>query len=132
MIVRRARAHARHDDQIISAHDLPLMQAIDLPQAAADAIAHNSMADLVGHGVADAAAARMVFPAVDHQIGVGAAFPLRVQTPEFIVLFECAGKFQKSPPILSDAASGQMPLGRKVPALKNIIKKSACSRATTQ
>ena len=70
-------------------------------QAAADAIAHNGMADLVGHGVADAAAARAVFPAVDHQIGVGAAFPLRVQTPEFIVLFDRAGKFQRSPPILS-------------------------------
>ena len=35
MIVRCARTHARHDDQIIPARDLPLMQAIDLPQAAA-------------------------------------------------------------------------------------------------
>ena len=57
MIIRRARAHARHDDQIIPARDLPLMQAINLPQTAADAVAHDGMADFVGHGVADAAAA---------------------------------------------------------------------------
>ena len=101
VIVRCARTHARHDDQIIPARDLPLMQAIDLPQAAANAIAHDGMADFVGHGVADAAAAGAVFPAVDHQIRIGAAFALRVQTPEFIVLFDRAGKFQRSPPILS-------------------------------
>ena len=101
MIVRCARTHARHDDQIIPARDLPLMQAIDLPQAAADAVAHDGMADFVGHGVADAAAAGAVFPAVDHQIRIGAAFALRVQTPEFIVLFDRAGKFERSPPSLS-------------------------------
>ena len=51
--------------------------------------------------LSDAAAAGAVFPAVDHQIRIGAAFALRVQTPEFIVLFDRAGKFQRSPPILS-------------------------------
>ena len=80
MIVRCARTHARHDDQIIPARDLPLMQAIDLPQAAADAVAHNGMA---------AFPYNIIFTSHDHQLTQTVANRIIEITPDGIIDRRC-------------------------------------------
>ena len=88
MIIRRARAHARHDDQIIPAHDLPLMQAINLPQTAADAVAHDCLAQFGGHGISNAARSMVIFQSIHDHIGRNGGFAFVIKPFKLIILFQ--------------------------------------------
>ena len=63
------------------------MQAVQLPQAAADAVAHHGMAQLGGHSDPQAAHALSVLQAVNHHAaGDGGAAPA-IDAAEVAVLF---------------------------------------------
>lgn len=87
VIIGVVRPHAGHHNDVISPRKLRLMQAIDLTQTAADAVANHSMSDFIGHGIADPVPDGTVFAAIQRQTCGRSTLSFGIQAPEFIVLF---------------------------------------------
>ena len=66
---------------------ISFMDAVGLPQTAADPVADHRVPQLCGHGIARPVFPQAVAAAVQHQIGADRALSLGIETPEIAVLF---------------------------------------------
>ena len=79
-------------------HDIPaglesaFVEAVGLPQAAADPVADHGMTQLFADGDAHPVGAGPVLPGVEYQIRIGLSGG-GIQPPEYVVQFQAAGKF---------------------------------------
>jgi hypothetical protein len=87
VIVRIRSAHTRNGHHVIPGLKLCLVQPIDLSEAATNAIAHDCIADLVGHGEPDPVALMPVFAAVQGKARRSGAASFGIETPKFMILF---------------------------------------------
>lgn len=65
---------------------------VNVPQAAADAIAHHGMAQLRTDREPDPVFSRAAAAAVEHQVAVGGGAPLVIQAAKQVTLFQRFGK----------------------------------------
>ena len=84
-VIRGTGPHPGHHHQVHPPHQLVLVEAVDLPQAAAQPIAHHSMSHLGGHREAQPIAGPSVAPHVDGQAAVCGGAALAVETAEDVV-----------------------------------------------
>src|SRR5699024_8457844 len=85
---------------VVAGEELPFVEAVDLPQAAADAVAHHGAAKLTAHREPHAVFSGAVFPAVEPEIAVGSGATLAVETAEDVALFQGLGQLHpENPPI---------------------------------
>ena len=59
-------ADTRHHNNIVAGQHIALVQAVQLPETAADTVAHHGVTQLCGHGDAQTAHPLPVFQAIDH------------------------------------------------------------------
>ena len=87
MIVGARRAHARDNDDIIAGLKLCLVQAVDFSETAANTVAHDCVADLVGNSEPDSVALPLRFAAIDGKAWRSGAVSFGIETPKFMILF---------------------------------------------
>ena len=80
--------YTRHHDQVIAGEHLLLMQAVQLPQTAADTVAHHRVTQLGGHGDAQTAHALPVFQAIDHHAAGDGGAALAIDAAEIAVFLD--------------------------------------------
>ena len=101
LAVRRlGGAHARDDNDVVPRGHLFAVQAINLPQAAAYAVAHDGMAELGADRHAETRLAAPVFLTVHHQTWTDRRSALAVDAAELVVFLYCDSRIhlQQLPP----------------------------------
>ena len=86
--IRLHRAAARDDHDVIARQELRLVQAVDLAQAAAHAVALDGVAELGADGQAEAAVTGAVAQAVDHEQTVARRGAAVIQAAENMVFLQ--------------------------------------------
>ena len=88
----RNTAASRHHHNIPAGLELCFIEAVYLPQAAADPIADHGMTQLFADGNAHPVGAGPVLPGVENHNGIGLSGG-GIQPPEYVIKLQAAGKF---------------------------------------
>ena len=84
---------AGDDDDVVALLHLPLAQAEDLADAAADAVAHDGVAELGADRDAEAVVSEPVFPVIHHKAGRNTGLALGIHPAEFVIFLDGGGAF---------------------------------------
>ena len=87
-ILRLYAAAARNDDDIDICFELVRIKSVYLPQSPADAVAHDCLAQLCGHGIANAARSMVIFQSIHDHIGRNGGFAFVIKPFKLIILFQ--------------------------------------------
>ena len=88
-------SRARDHNDIVAPGKLPLVQPVDLAQAAAQPVPVDRVAKLCADGQADAVSLRAVSAAVDDEVPIRAGIALIVAPAEHVIEFQGAGKLHR-------------------------------------
>ena len=81
-------AAARNDDDIDICFELVRIKSVYLSKSPADAVAHDCLAQLCGHGIANAARSMVIFQSIHDHIGRNGCFAFVIKPLELIILFQ--------------------------------------------
>ena len=81
-------AAARNDDDIDICFELVRIKSVYLSEPAADAVAHDGLAQLCGHGISNAARAVVIFQSIHDHIGRNGGFAFVIKPFKLIILFQ--------------------------------------------
>ncbi len=87
-ILRLYAAAARNDDDIDICFELVRIKPVYLPQSAADAVAHDCLAQFGGHGISNAADPLMIFQSIHDHVGRNGGFAFVIKPFKLIILFQ--------------------------------------------
>ena len=90
-------AASRHHHNIPAGLESAFIEAVYLPQAAADPIADHGMTQFLTDGDAHPIGAGPVLPGIEYQIGIGLSGG-GIQPPEYVIELQAAGKLHNIPP----------------------------------
>ena len=81
-------AASRDDDDVNALSELVRIKSVYLSEPAADAVAHDGLAQLSGHGVSHAAGTPLRFQSIHDHIGRNGCFSFVIKPLELIILFQ--------------------------------------------
>lgn len=87
-ILRLYAAAARNDDDIDICFELVRIKSVYLSKSPADAVAHDCLAQLCGHGIANAARSMVIFQSIHDHVGRNGGFAFVIKPFKLIILFQ--------------------------------------------